>query len=272
MKTLLKLGLLSCLIIFSAWIAIALAENSLADFGLKVNELETRLADSLAKGYVPAYPDKKLFKAASPSAQAAFVRNALGWFKSYTETDAFKADYAKQRAAAKPKPPKAATADQKQADNLTQQRQDLEKMKQEIAQMPPDMQKQMQGALKEMEASINKQAKDPQMVAMMKQNFEQAVAAEKQTYQEQMAAWEKNYPENPKTLVANRLRQFLEVSQNIPFNAELVSNPKSKIVKFADPQYESQTPEWKLCFRAGREPVQAARAFVSEWLGQIEKK
>ncbi|MFZ1986278.1 MAG: hypothetical protein WAU91_17830 [Desulfatitalea sp.] len=43
-------------------------------------------------------------------------------------------------------------------------------------------------------------------------------------------------------------------------------------MKFADPRYEAQSAQWKLCYRTGREPMQAARAFVGEWLRQTGKK
>ncbi|MFZ1986277.1 MAG: hypothetical protein WAU91_17825 [Desulfatitalea sp.] len=90
MKRSLKLALIVGLVMFGAWSAIALAQDSMVDFGLKVNTLEERIVESLVQGYVPAYPDKKIFKAASPSVRAVFVKNTLSWFKSYTETDSLK--------------------------------------------------------------------------------------------------------------------------------------------------------------------------------------
>jgi hypothetical protein len=271
MQPRLKPVLILCSILLGAWATIAWAQGSMADFGLKVDELETRIVESLANGYLPAYPDKKAFKAASPSVQAAFVKNTLSWFKTYTETDAFKNDYGQQRASAKPAPPESkGTADEQYAAFLEKQRQDIDKTKQDIAQMPPDMQKQMQGIVKQMEDNLAKSAKDPQMAEIMKQSYEQESISGQQDYQERLATWEKKYPENPKALIAARLRQFLEVSENIAFDAQLV--PKGKLMKFADPQHEAQKAEWKLCYRAGREPVQAARAFITEWLGQIEKQ
>lgn len=273
LKRSLKLVLIVGLVMLGAWSAIALAQDSMADFGLKANELEERIVESLANGYLPAYPDKKVFKAASPTVQAAFVKNTLSWFKTYTETDAFKTDYAKQRASAKPSPPESkGTADQQYVAFVEKQRQDLEKTKQDIAKMPPDMQKQMQAVVKQMEDNIEKSAKDPQMAAIMKQSYEQESVSEQKNYQDRLATWEKKYPVDPQALVAARLRQFLEVSQSIAFEAELVPSGQGKIMKFADPRYEAQSAQWKLCYRAGREPVQAARAFVSEWLGQAGKK
>jgi hypothetical protein len=57
----------------------------------------------------------------------------------------------------------------------------------------------------------------------------------------------------------------------MPWNAKLVPGYGGKM-KFADPQLESKSSEWKMCFRAGKEPVDAARAFAAEWLNQLAKK
>jgi hypothetical protein len=71
--------------------------------------------------------------------------------------------YEKQRASAKPSPPVSkGTPDEQYAKFLVEQRQSLEKSKQHIAKMPPDMQKQMQSTLKQMEANIERSAKDQQ--------------------------------------------------------------------------------------------------------------
>ena len=91
MKPCLKLFFLSCLVTFGAWAAVALAQDSMADFGLKVDALKQSIVEALVRGYIPAAPDKHLFKSSPPSVQAALVRNTLNWFKTYTETEAFKA-------------------------------------------------------------------------------------------------------------------------------------------------------------------------------------
>jgi hypothetical protein len=137
--------------------------------------------------------------------------------------------------------------------------------------MPPDMQKQMQATIKELEANMARNVKDPQMAAMMKQSNEMNAAQEQKDYQGRLEGWEKKFPADPKKLIASRLREFLDMSKDVNFDAKLVSNGYGKM-KFADPKLEAKPSDWKLCYRAGREPVQAARAFAQEWLGQLEKK
>jgi hypothetical protein len=264
--------LVICLFIVGAGAAIVWAQSSMADFGMKETEIKSRLVNSLTYGHVSPWPDRKLFKAAAPSVQATFVKNTLSWVKAYTETDAFKADYAKQREAAKPTPPKAkGSADDQYAKQMADQRKSIEDMKKNIAKMPPEMQKQMQATVKDLEANMANSSKDPQMAAMMKQNIEMSSAQEQKDYQGRVEGWEKKFPADSKKLIAARLGQFLEVSKDVNFDAKLVSNGYGKM-KFADPRLEAKSYEWKLCYRAGKEPVQAARAFAQEWLGQLEKK
>jgi hypothetical protein len=192
--------------------------------------------------------------------------------KAYSESAAFKADYEKQRQSANPSPPASkGTPDEQFSKYLAEQRQSLETMKKEVAKMSPDLQKQMESAVKQMEASIERSAKDPRMAAMMKQGYQQESASDQKNYQDRLAQYEKGYPSDRRVLIAARLHEFLELSRDIPFDAKLVPDGSGKM-KFADPQYEPKSTEWKLCYRAGRGPVEAARAFATEWLRQIERE
>ena len=252
--------------------AIVAAQSSLADFGINENQLKSRLAHALVDGYIPMYPNAKQYHAATPAVRVAFVKNALGWMKTYTESAAFQADYSKLRAAEKPTPPEQkGTPDEQFAKYLADQRKQVEEMRKSVAQMSPDMQKQMQGAVQQMEASADKMAKDPQMSAMMKQGFAQQAESDQKGYEKSLADYAAKYPADPKGLIASRLHKFLELSKDVAYDAKLVPGNGGKM-KFAEPQYEAKPAEWKSCYRAGKEPVEAARAFATDWLRQIEKR
>jgi hypothetical protein len=260
------------LAVIAAGTAIVAAQSSLADFGINENRLRSQLARAVVDGYIPMYPNAKLFHAATPAVRAAFVKNALGWMKTYSESPAFQADYDKQRAAAKPTPPASkGTPDEQLAKYFADQRQSVEEMKKSVAQMPPDLQKQMQATIQQMQANVEQQAKNPQMTAMLKQGFAQQAEQDKQTYEKDLANYATRYPADPRVLIAGRLDKFLDLSKDVAFDAKLVPGNNGKM-KFADSQYEGKSSEWKLCYRAGKEPVEAARAFATDWLRQIEKK
>jgi hypothetical protein len=263
-------------VLFSAMVgsgaAVILAQGTLAEFGINENEVKQQIVRSLAHGNISIYPDRKLFKAATPGAKAAFARNALSWLKTYTESPAFKADYARQREAAKPGPQQSkGTADEQVDKALAEQRKSLEETKKNVAKMSPDMQKQMAPAIKQMEETIERMAKDSKMKEIMKQSYEQQAVSDQKSYQDRLASYEKQYPADPRFLIAARLRQFLDVSKDVVFDAKLVPGGGGKM-KFADAQYENKSAYWKMCYRAEKAPVEAARAFATEWLKQLEAK
>ena len=157
-----------------------------------------------------------------------------------------------------------------QQDSAEQQK-GIEEMKKSVAKMPPDMQKQMQDTIKQMEAMAAQNAKNPEMAAMMKQAYGSQTESEQQAYKVRLANYEKKFPIDSRVLIASRLRQFLDLSKDIPFDAKLIPAGNGKM-KFADLQLESKPANWKLCFRAGKGVVETARSFATEWLRQLEGK
>ncbi len=92
MRLRLESFVLMILATMGAGMALVVAQRGLADFGLSENDLKPRIVGALMYGNMPIYPNRKLYQAAKPAGQAAFVKNALGWVKSYTESAAFQAD------------------------------------------------------------------------------------------------------------------------------------------------------------------------------------
>lgn len=87
-------------------------------------------------------------------------------------------------------------------------------------------------------------------------------------YQEELKSWNEQYPADGKALVKQRLREFLEATANVDYSAKLVA--KGGKMRFANQAYEEKPGEWKLAYRAGREPSEKARAFVKAWLAELK--
>jgi hypothetical protein len=92
-------------------------------------------------------------------------------------------------------------------------------------------------------------------------------AEKEKRFQEDMRHWQEQYPADHNVLVAKRLRDFLAVSADVNFDAKLKVENTVKV--FADPQYEEKPTDWKMCYRAGREATQAARAAATQWLKEL---
>jgi len=70
-------------------------------------------------------------------------------------------------------------------------------------------------------------------------------------------------PADPKELVRSRLKEFLEVSSTVDFDAKLIGKT------FADAAYESKDQKWKMYFRAGKPVIEAAQDEVRKWLQEV---
>ncbi|MGB8191762.1 MAG: hypothetical protein WCF67_07585 [Chitinophagaceae bacterium] len=86
-------------------------------------------------------------------------------------------------------------------------------------------------------------------------------------YQDQVAKLEQKYPKDIKQFLKMRLQEFLNMSADVDFDAELVQDGKLK--RFVKREYESKSMNWKYCFRAGKETVDAARQFAQQWLKEL---
>jgi hypothetical protein len=75
---------------------------------------------------------------------------------------------------------------------------------------------------------------------------------------------DKRYPSDPQELVKKRLEEFLEISGTVNFDAEMRGN------MFADARYEGKDDKWKMCYRAGKEVIDAAREEAKKWLDELK--
>lgn len=92
---------------------------------------------------------------------------------------------------------------------------------------------------------------------------------ETNTYKDRLDKFNKEYPPNPNDMIKIRLQKFLDLSATVDYNAELkVGNGGWKV--FVNPDYEHQTNEWKACYRAGKETVDAIRAEVTKYLKELK--
>jgi len=213
---------------------------------------------------------KPAWAATPAAARVALLQGGLEWTKAFAASPAFAAAYAERRTAAKPEPMQHdKTIDQEIAAERAKQRQEMDEFKAQIKQMPADQQK----AMKEMVATMEQQAKqmaaDPQMQAMIRQGKEAERAAQQQNFAESMATWQKDWPADPKPLIAKRLRSFLSACGDVDFAAKLIHDPQLDKDRFAETRYEMKPGEWKVCYRAGKAPVEAARAFAQNWLKEL---
>ncbi len=75
---------------------------------------------------------------------------------------------------------------------------------------------------------------------------------------------DKKMPADPNELIKKRLEKFLDISSTVDFEARLNGS------QFANPEYEKKSDQWKMCYRAGKAVIAAAREEVAAWLKELQ--
>jgi hypothetical protein len=89
-----------------------------------------------------------------------------------------------------------------------------------------------------------------------------------QSYENSIKDWEARYPANHLLFIKVKLQAFLDATSDIDFNAQL--KEKGGIKYFVNPDHERKENRWKMAFRAGKEAVEAGRAFAEQWIAEIQ--
>lgn len=231
-------------------------------------DAEKAVLSSLADGSVSTNRVREIFRAASPTVRTALVEQVLVWTKAYVNSPRFAKDYAAFRADAEPKREERLSIDEELQRRRDERAAELEEARKNIAELPAEHRKAAEDGYRAAVESM-KQLDTPELRRIERQALEGERKAEDEEYEEQRADWEEGYPENPMDLVKTRLEEFLETTEDVDFAAQTVR--KSDKLRFADAEYESKPPEWKLAYRAGKEPTEKARAFAKAWLAELEK-
>jgi hypothetical protein len=214
----------------------------------------------------PGLPGKAFNLLPGP-ARAGVATAGMAWLRTYTASPEFKQQYARIRQDHKPAPPRFEGTPEdelKKADE--EQRQQAEDSKKAIAALPADQRAQIEEALKAAQV-MTAQMNTPEMRKSRLGGITADRAVRMKEHEADLATWSRDYPEDPSAAIARRLREFLEISAEVDFAAPLTSR-NGKMV-FADEQYEQKSPQWKMCYRAGKEATAAARAAAQAWLREL---
>ena len=244
------------------------AQDHLATLGISEGRAKEAVFDSFMADAVSIAGKPEAFLALSPSARATLVTFALNLARAFAESDDFKRRYADHREANGPEPlPEEQTVDaifKKQRDGFENQVAEMRKL---FDQITPEQRATLEAGWTEMRAQLDAMEKGErrtQIEAVLReQRAEQARARAVA-----MTQFDKVFPEDPRALIAMRLRHFLDVTTDVNYTAELLEKGKKKV--FADPAFEAKPAEWKMAFRAGKPSTDAARGFAQKWLSDLQ--
>ncbi|MFI5178165.1 MAG: hypothetical protein ACHQO8_06370 [Vicinamibacterales bacterium] len=240
----------------------------LSDLGVPDSEARAQMVQSILGGTVP-WVGVQVFKAAAPERRVALVRGVVAWAKAFSQTPAFLSEYQTARNQTRPDPP-----DQTAADPLAQQRADFDKnaaqMRAAVASQSADVKKMVEDNIKQMRAALDAMAANQEQAAAMRDAAATRNANARQQYASDLAAFDVEHPADPKAALARQLHRFVDECGTVDFAATLVPAPTDKKrMIFANDDYEHRSDQWKMCYRAGREPVQAGLTLAQAWLKEL---
>ena len=244
------------------------AQNHLASLGITEGRAREAVFDSFITDTLSVAGDSKVFTTASAAARVALVNFALSLARAFAESDDFKRRYADHREANGPDPlPEAPDVDAILAKQRAGFEAQVEEMRKLFDQITPEQRATLEEGWKDMRAQLTDLETGPRRAEFEKALRQQRVVQEREreiAMKELDAVW----PADHRSLIASRLRRFLDVSKDVIYDAKLVDSNGTKV--FADPALETRPKEWKMCFRAGKPATDAARSFAQKWLTDLQ--
>jgi hypothetical protein len=203
--------------------------------------------------------------------RAGVVREIASFAKAYTQSAEFRQKYAEMRESNKPTPPEALkTMAQRRREDKESMQKGIREAEVNMKAMPTEY----RAAMKQSIDMMKQQLKDidkpdnPAYSAQVEEIYKQGYDAEMQEYKTKLAEWEQKYPIAPTPMIRKWLTDFLEVSKDVDYNAVLKDGQYGKRV-FVNPQYEAKSANWKMCYRAGKDVVDAGRTAAQQWLREL---
>ena len=248
-------------------VAAVRAQNHLAQLGISEGRAREAVFDSFITDTLSIAGNHDAFKAASASARVALVNFALTLARTFADSDDFKRRYADHREANGPDPlPQIPSVDEILAKQRAGFEEQVEQMRKLFDQITPEQRATLEEGWKDMRRQLTEMETGPRRAeldtALRKQYTALSVQREI-AMKEVDAVW----PPDHRTLIANRLRRFLDVSKDVDYDARLIDKAGKRV--FADPALEARPKEWKMCFRAGKPATDAARTFAQKWLNDL---
>lgn len=246
-----------------------LSGDFLKQLGISQQEANSKITGSLLSGSLDHYGIRNL-KNIVVNNRAGVVKDIAGYTKQYVNSAAFKKEYTALRENNKPAPAqKTETPEEMRASMIARAKEFVQTAEETLKKAGPEMKKIFEQNLEAAKKNL-KDAQDPanRTIKMYEKNYEALKTVMQQSYEKRIKDWEARYPADHLLYIKVKLQAFLEATNDIDFNAQL--KEKGGIKYFVNPEYERKGNRWKMAFRAGKEAVEAGRAFASQWINEIQ--
>jgi len=244
------------------------AEDFLQQLGITKVSANEKITNSILGGYLDQYGLQKAKNIALGN-RGAVTKDLLAYTKQYVNSAAFQKEYNLLRENNKPAPNSIQSPEEMRTGMIEQYKKSVAETEANMKKSDSSMKKIFEPILVSLRQEL-KNAEDPnnKMLANYKKNYPEMLKSLEASNKQQLADWEAKYPSDKWLFIKERLKHFMEETGNIDFAAQLIEKNGKKY--FVNPAYEHKGNNWKLAFRAGKEVIEPARAFVQGWVAEIK--
>jgi hypothetical protein len=252
----------------------AVAQGTLAQLGLTETAARNFLLEEIKSTTTNrrspiAVAGTRAFLKLPRSARAAAATGLFAWAKAYVSSPAFQASYESYRQGRIPGPrPYARTVEEEIKKDIDEQLAGLELMKKAAASMSPTDAANILESVEKMHATLT----DPAVVKQRQTELAEKRAAEDKDRLRLAAEVEETTPADARKLFARRLREFLDATADVNFDARtigLTGGPDG--IEFVDKADRKRPWIWQQAVIVGPEATAAARAAAEAWLKEVER-
>ncbi|HMI80009.1 MAG TPA: hypothetical protein VK484_14515 [Ferruginibacter sp.] len=241
----------------------------LKQLGINQEMANSKITNSLLGGYLDYYDIRNLHRILVND-RAAIVKDIAAHAKEYVNSEGFKKEYMALKLSNKPSAgQKVETPEEMRASMIKMAKEFVRTSEEGVKNASPEMKKMFEGLVETAKKNL-KEAEDPnnKNIKFYTQNYESMKKNMQAGYDMAIKRWEAKYPADHLQYIKVRLQSFLDATADVDFSARLFE--KKGIKYFVDPQYERKDNRWKMAFRAGKDAVEAGRAFAKQWLAEIK--
>jgi len=260
--------LLSLFFLVCSFSAEKFTDEFLKQLGISKQAADEKIANSILSGYLDSYGVKNARHIALGDRKTVTL-DLLSYIKKYVNSPEFIEQYSEMRERYKPVEERLQTPEEMRSQYIDDRKKEIANAEQMLAKADPSYKSIFDKTLSDARQAL-KDAEDPnnKYFVSYSKNYPQLVKSYKESHDRAMSDWYAKYPLNQLLFVKKRLEDFLLVTKDIDFSAEVIEKNGKKI--FVNPDYERKDNQWKMAFRAGEEVVQPARDFVQKWVEQIK--
>ena len=262
------LALLTVSFFLFSFTANRLAGDFLQQLGISKVSADEKITNSILGGYLDQYGVRNA-KNIVVGNRAAVTKDLLAYTKQYVNSAAFQKEYSLLRENNKPVPNSIQSPEEMRSGMIEQYKKSIAESEANMKKADASTKNIFEPILVTLKQEL-KNAEDPnnKMLANYKKNYPEMLKSTEASNRQRLADWEAKYPADKLVFIKERLKQFMEETSNIDFNAQLIDKNGKKY--FVNPAYEHKGNRWKLAFRAGREVVEPARTIVQSWIAEIK--